>query len=95
MSYALEGSIFMSGAAVAWLRDGLGIIDKAEEVEALASSVDSSDGVYLVPAFVGLGAPYWDPYARGAIFGMTRGTTAAHVARADPRSHRPPDPRRR
>ena len=82
VSYALEGSIFMSGAAVAWLRDGLGIIDKAEEVEALASSIDSSEGVYLVPAFVGLGAPYWDPYARGAIFGMTRGTTAAHIARA-------------
>jgi glycerol kinase len=82
VSYAVEGSIFMSGASVAWLRDGLKIIDKAEDVEALASSVDSSGGVYLVPAFVGLGAPYWDPYARGAILGMTRGTTSAHIARA-------------
>lgn len=82
ISYALEGSIFATGAAVAWLRDGLGIIGRAVEVEPLASGVDSSDGVYLVPAFVGLGAPYWDQYARGAILGMTRGTTAAHIARA-------------
>jgi glycerol kinase len=82
VGYALEGSIFVTGATVAWLRDGLGIIGRAMEVESLASGVDSSDGVYLVPAFVGLGAPYWDQYARGAILGMTRGTTAAHIARA-------------
>jgi glycerol kinase len=82
VNYALEGSIFVTGAAVAWLRDGLGIIGRAMEVESLASGVDSSDGVYFVPAFVGLGAPYWDQYARGAILGMTRGTTAAHIARA-------------
>jgi glycerol kinase len=82
VGYALEGSIFVTGATVAWLRDGLGIIGRAMEVESLASGVDSSDGVYLVPAFVGLGAPYWDQYARGSILGMTRGTTAAHIARA-------------
>ena len=82
VSYALEGSIFVTGAAVAWLRDGLGIIGRVKEVESLASGVDSSDGVYFVPAFVGLGAPYWDQYARGAILGITRGTTAAHIARA-------------
>jgi glycerol kinase len=82
VDYALEGSIFVTGAAVAWLQDGLGLIGRAKEVESLAAAVDSSDGVYLVPAFVGLGAPYWDQYARGAILGMTRGTTAAHIARA-------------
>jgi len=82
VNYALEGSIFVTGAAVSWLRDGLGIIGRDMEVESLASGVDSSDGVYFVPAFVGLGAPYWDQYARGAILGMTRGTTAAHIARA-------------
>ncbi len=82
LAYALEGSIFVTGAAVAWLRDGLGIIGRSSEVESLASSVESSDGVYLVPAFVGMGAPYWDQYARGTIVGMTRGTTAAHIARA-------------
>jgi glycerol kinase len=82
LQYALEGSIFVTGAAVQWLRDGLQIIDAAPDVEALAASVDSSDGVYLVPAFVGLGAPYWDPHARGAIVGLTRGSTRAHVARA-------------
>jgi len=82
VNYALEGSIFATGAAIAWLRDGLGIIGRAVEVESLASGVDSSDGVYLVPAFVGLGAPYWDQYARGAILGMTQRTTAAHIARA-------------
>jgi len=67
---------------VQWLRDGLGLFDEAAEVEALAASVDSSDGTYFVPAFVGLGAPHWDPYARGALLGMTRGTTRAHIARA-------------
>jgi glycerol kinase len=82
LQYALEGSIFVTGAAVQWLRDGLGFFDDASEIEALASSVESSDGVYLVPAFVGLGAPHWDPYARGAIFGLTRGSTRAHIARA-------------
>ncbi|MBN1201559.1 MAG: glycerol kinase GlpK [Anaerolineae bacterium] len=80
--YALEGSIFITGAAVQWLRDGLQIIKSASEVEALAASVESADGVYLVPAFVGLGAPHWDAYARGTLLGMTRGTTRAHIARA-------------
>ncbi len=80
--YALEGSVFIAGAAVQWLRDGLGIIKNSAEVEELAASVASSDGVYLVPAFAGLGAPYWDSYARGAILGITRGTTKAHIARA-------------
>ncbi len=82
LQYALEGSIFVTGAAVQWLRDGLRFFDDASDVEALAASVESSDGVYLVPAFVGLGAPHWDPYARGAIFGLTRGSTRAHIARA-------------
>jgi glycerol kinase len=82
VDYALEGSIFITGAAVQWLRDGLGIIESAAESETLAASVESSDGVYVVPAFVGLGAPHWDPYARGAVLGITRGTTRAHVARA-------------
>jgi glycerol kinase len=82
LQYALEGSIFVTGAAVQWLRDGLRFFEQAHEIEALAASVESSDGVYVVPAFVGLGAPHWDPYARGAIFGITRGTTQAHIARA-------------
>ncbi len=82
MTYCLEGSIFIAGAVVHWLRDGLGIIKNSSEVEELAGSVADSGGVYFVPAFVGLGAPYWDPYARGAILGITRGTTAAHIARA-------------
>ncbi len=82
VEYALEGSIFIAGAVVQWLRDGLGIIRSSSEVEALARSVASTDGVYLVPAFTGLGAPHWDPYARGAIVGLTRGTMAAHIARA-------------
>ena len=82
VSYALEGSIFVTGAAVQWLRDGLGIIENSDQSESLAASVDSSDGVYVVPAFVGLGAPHWDQYARGAILGITRGTTRAHIARA-------------
>jgi glycerol kinase len=80
--YLLEGSVFMGGATVQWLRDGLGIIRQSADVEALALSVPDSGGVMLVPAFVGLGAPHWDAYARGAIVGMTRGTTAAHIARA-------------
>jgi glycerol kinase len=80
--YLLEGSVFMGGATVQWLRDGLGIIRQSSDVEALANSVPDSGGVLLVPAFVGLGAPHWDPYARGTILGMTRGTTAAHIARA-------------
>ena len=82
VTYALEGSIFIAGAVVQWLRDGLGFITESEQVEALANSVVDNGGVYLVPAFAGLGAPYWDQYARGAVFGMTRGTTHAHIARA-------------
>ena len=81
-SYALEGSIFIAGAAVQWLRDGIGIIDTAQETEALAASLDSNNGVYLVPAFTGLGAPHWDPDARGAIFGITRDTGVAELVRA-------------
>lgn len=80
--YALEGSVFIGGAVVQWLRDGLGIIRSSDEVEALARSVPDSGGVYLVPAFAGLGAPHWDPHARGAIMGISRGTTGAHLARA-------------
>jgi glycerol kinase len=80
--YALEGSIFIAGAVVQWLRDGLGIIKASSEVEALAAQVTDPEGVYLVPAFAGLGAPHWDQYARGLIAGLTRGTTAAHIARA-------------
>jgi len=82
IEYALEGSIFTAGAVVQWLRDGLGIIRQAGDVEQLASSVPDSGGVILVPAFTGLGAPHWDPYARGTILGLSRGTTAAHIARA-------------
>jgi glycerol kinase len=81
-AYALEGAIFVTGAAVQWLRDGLGIIDHAGDTEALARELDSNDGVYLVPAFAGLGAPYWDMGARGTLVGMTRGTGRAHLARA-------------
>lgn len=81
-TYALEGSVFITGAAIQWLRDGLGIIAGAPEIEALAAQVSDTDGVYFVPAFVGLGAPHWDPYARGLIIGLTRGTTRAHLARA-------------
>jgi glycerol kinase len=80
--FALEGSVFIGGAAVQWLRDGLGIIKSSAEVEKLAATVPDCGGVYLVPAFAGLGAPHWDQYARGAITGITRGTTAAHIARA-------------
>jgi glycerol kinase len=82
VTYCLEGSVFIGGAVVQWLRDGLAIIRDSTDVERLAQSVPDSGGVYLVPAFVGLGAPYWDPYARGTIVGITRGTTAAHIARA-------------
>jgi glycerol kinase len=82
VAYALEGSAFIAGAAVQWLRDGLGLFKEAKEVEALARSVASSDGVFFVPALSGLGAPYWDAEARGTISGLTRGTTAAHLARA-------------
>jgi glycerol kinase len=81
-NYALEGSIFVAGAAIQWLRDGLGILNSAPEVEALAASVPDSGGIIFVPALTGLGAPYWDPHARGAIFGLTRGATRAHLARA-------------
>jgi glycerol kinase len=80
--YALEGSIFIAGAVVQWLRDGLGIIGSSSEVEALAAQVTDTQGVYLVPAFAGLGAPHWDQYARGVLAGITRGTTSAHLARA-------------
>ncbi len=81
-TYALEGSIFVAGAAVQWLRDGIAIIDSAEETEAIAASLDSNKGVYMVPAFTGLGAPHWDPDARGAIFGITRDTGPAELVRA-------------
>ncbi|MFL6658921.1 MAG: FGGY family carbohydrate kinase, partial [Massilia sp.] len=80
--YLLEGSVFMGGATVQWLRDGLGIIAKSSDVEALAASVPDNGGVYLVPAFAGLGAPHWDPYARGTLLGMTRGSNRGHIARA-------------
>jgi len=80
--YALEGSVFIGGAVVQWLRDGLGLVQSASEIEALAASVPDNGGVYLVPAFAGLGAPHWDQYARGTIVGITRGTTAGHFARA-------------
>jgi glycerol kinase len=80
--YALEGSVFVAGAAVQWLRDGLGLIKASADIEPLAASVTDNGGVYLVPAFAGLGSPHWDPYARGAIVGLTRGATAAHIARA-------------
>jgi glycerol kinase len=81
-SYALEGSVFIAGAVVQWLRDGLQIIRSSGEVEELAAQVQDSAGVYLVPAFAGLGAPHWNPYARGSIFGLTRGSNKEHIARA-------------
>jgi glycerol kinase len=81
-AYALEASIFVTGAAVQWLRDGLGLIERAEQSEALAASLDGNDGVYFVPALTGLGSPHWDPYARGTIIGLTRGSGRAHLARA-------------
>jgi glycerol kinase len=80
--YALEGSVFIGGAVVQWLRDGLHLIRNSSEVEDLAKQVENTDGVYLVPAFAGLGAPYWNQHARGTIVGITRGTTSAHIARA-------------
>jgi glycerol kinase len=80
--YALEGSIFIGGAVVQWLRDGLGIIKRSQDIERLATSVESTDGVYFLPAFAGIGAPYWDQEAKGTMFGITRGTTDAHIARA-------------
>ena len=82
VEYALEGSVFVGGAVVQWLRDGLGIIKSSSEIEDIASQVNETEGVYLVPAFSGLGAPYWDPHARGTIVGITRGTTHSHIARA-------------
>jgi glycerol kinase len=82
VAYALEGAIFVAGAAIQWLRDGLGILRTAAESDALARSVPDTGGVYFVPAFVGLGAPYWDMYARGTIVGLTRGSTRAHLVRA-------------
>jgi glycerol kinase len=82
VTYALEGSVFIAGAAIQWLRDGLGIIAHAAETEAMAGEIDDTGGVYFVPAFVGLGAPYWDAYARGTIVGLTRGTDRRHLARA-------------
>jgi glycerol kinase len=82
VTYALEGSVFVAGAAIQWLRDGLHLIEKASETEGLAQSVPDTGGVYFVPAFTGLGAPYWQPDARGMITGLTRGTTRAHLARA-------------
>ena len=88
--YALEGSVFIGGAVVQWLRDGLGIIRESSDVEALALSVPDSGGVYLVPAFAGLGAPHWDPYARGTIVGITRGTTAAPHRQGRRGEHRVP-----
>jgi glycerol kinase len=80
--YALEGAVFIGGAVVQWLRDGLGFIEQSPDVEALAASVPDAGGVYLVPAFTGLGSPHWDAYARGAMLGLSRGTTKAHIARA-------------
>jgi glycerol kinase len=82
VDYALEAAIFVTGAAVQWLRDALGVIRTADETEELARSLDSNDGVYLVPAFTGLGSPHWDPYARGTLVGLTRGSGRAHLARA-------------
>ncbi len=82
ITYALEGSVFVAGAAVQWLRDGLRLFKKSADSEALAAQVSDNEGIYFVPAFAGLGAPFWDMYARGAIFGLTRGTTKAHIARA-------------
>jgi glycerol kinase len=82
VDYALEAAVFVTGAAVQWLRDGLGIVAEAAETEGLAASLESNDDVYFVPALTGLGSPHWDPYARGAILGLTRGTTRAHLARA-------------
>jgi glycerol kinase len=81
-AYALEGSVFIAGAVVQWLRDGMHIIRNSSEVESLAAQVKDADGVYVVPAFAGLGAPHWNQHARGSLFGITRGTTKAHIAKA-------------
>jgi glycerol kinase len=81
-TYAYEGAIFVTGAAIQWLRDGLCIIKEASEIGPLAATIDDTEGVFVVPAFTGLGSPYWDPYARGTIVGITRGTSKAHLARA-------------
>jgi len=81
-TYCLEGSVFIAGAAVQWLRDGLRVIASSGDIEALALSVEDNGGVYFIPAFVGLGAPYWDPYARGTVVGLTRGSSSGHLARA-------------
>src|SRR5204863_5248741 len=81
-TYALEGAIFVTGAAIQWLRDGLGVIGEAAEIGPLAASCADTEGVYVVPAFTGLGSPWWDPYARGTVVGITRGTGRAHLARA-------------
>jgi glycerol kinase len=82
VAYALEGAIFSTGSAIQWLRDGLGVIGSSAEIAPLAASVEDNGGVYVVPAFTGLGSPWWDPYARGTIVGITRGTTRGHLARA-------------
>ena len=82
VEYALEAAVFVTGAAVQWLRDGLGIVAQAAETEGMAASLESNDDVYFVPALTGLGSPHWDPYARGLIVGITRGTSRAHLARA-------------
>jgi glycerol kinase len=82
LAYALEGSVFIAGAAIQWLRDGLGLLESADDSEALARNLADNGGVSFVPAFVGLGAPHWEPDARGAVFGLTRGTTRAHLVRA-------------
>src|SRR5690606_8921032 len=82
MSFALDGGVYITGAAIQWLRDGIKIIDSAQETEKLAKSVPDTGGLYFVPAFVGLAAPYWDQYARGMMIGITGGTTRAHIARA-------------
>ncbi len=94
VTYALEGAIFVTGAAIQWLRDGINIIDDAAEIGPLAESVPDSGGVFVVPAFAGLGSPWWDPYARGTIVGITRGTTRAHIATSRRRGDDLPDPRR-
>src|SRR5664280_2934433 len=82
LTYAVEGSVFVAGAGVQWLRDGLGIIEESADLEPLARSVESSEGVVIVPAFTGLGSPHWDPAARGTITGLSRGTGRPHLARA-------------
>src|SRR6187401_2157888 len=82
VAYALEGAIFVNGAAIQWMRDGLGLIAEAAEIGPLAASIDDTEGVVIVPAFTGLGSPWWDPYARGTIVGLSRGTGRAHLARA-------------